>query len=346
MKAIVLHGVGDVRVESVPDAGLKDARSAVVRVTCASICGSDLHLYHGKVPVPPGTIIGHECVGVVEAVGSDVRRFRTGDRVIVPGVVGCGDCEPCRSGYAVGCMNFFNKVLGVSLELPGGQAEAVCVPHADFNLRQSPPDLSDEQVLFLTDILPTGYYAAENACLKPGQTIAVIGCGPVGLFAIACARLFGPTTIVAIDRVPYRLEEARKLGALPVNAAEIDPRTAVFEASDGRGADAVIEAVGAAETFRLAFDLVRVGGIVSAVGVLVADDFPFPMGTALFKDLTFRVGLVNIPRFIPALLSVVRKGQIDPTSLISHHLPLSDGARAYDLFDKRQDGCLKVVLTP
>lgn len=346
MKAIVLHGSGDVRVDSVPDARLSDARSAIVRVTRASICGSDLHLYHGTVPTIPGTVIGHECVGVVEEAGRDVRRFKKGDRVLVPGVIGCGDCDSCRGGYVVGCLSFFNKVYGVTPELPGAQAEALHVPHADANLLPSPSDLSDEQILFLTDILPTGYYAAENADLEPGKTVAVVGCGPVGLFAIMSAQLFGPARILAIDTVERRLELARELGAIPVDASRQDPGTAVLDATDGRGADAVIEAVGAAQTVQLAFDLVRIGGVVSVVGVLLQPDFPFPMGTAFMKDLTFRIGLVNVPRFVPTLLPLIRSGRIDPTRLISHRLPLAEGRRAYEMFDKKEDGCLKVTLTP
>ena len=346
MKAIVFHGVGDVRVESVADATLADARAAVVRVTRTSICGSDMHLVHGTVPGPPGTIIGHECVGVVEAVGKDVRRFRKGDRVIVPGVVGCGDCEPCRHGYPVGCLTFINKVYGFSLELPGAQAEAIAVPNADVNLWSSPPDLSDEQVLFLTDILPTGYFAAENAALKPGHTVVVIGCGPVGLSALLCARLFSPSTVLAVDRVGYRLEQARAFGATPIDAGTQDVRSAVLDATDGRGAHAVIEAVGVAETVHLAFELVRIGGVVSVVGVLIQEDFSFPMGTAFMKDLTFRVGLVNVPRFLAPLTALIRSQRIDPTQLISHRLPLSDGRHAYDLFGERRDGCLKIALMP
>lgn len=346
MKAIVLHGTNDVRVESVADPTLRDARGAIVRVTRASICGSDLHLVHGTVPGIPGTVIGHECVGVVEAVGADVRRFRKGERVIVPGVLGCGDCDSCRRGYPVGCVNFFNKVYGMSPELPGGQAEAIAVPNADANLYASPSDLSDEQVLFLTDILPTGYFAADNAAIKPGDTVVVIGCGPVGLFAVICAQLFSPSRIFAVDRLDYRLAQARALGAIPIDASRQDVRTAVLEATDGQGAHAVIEAVGAVETVHLAFELVRVGGVVSVVGVLIQQDFAFPMGTAFMKDLTFRIGLVNVPRFVPSLITLIRSGRIDPTALISHHLPLSEGVQAYELFGGRKDGCLKVVLTP
>jgi threonine dehydrogenase-like Zn-dependent dehydrogenase len=315
-------------------------------VTRASICGSDLHLYHGTVPALAGTVIGHECVGVVEDVGGDVRRFRKGDRVIVPGVIGCGDCEPCRRGYVVGCMNQLQKVYGVSLDLPGAQAEALHVPNADVNLIPTPSDLGDEQVLFLTDILPTGYYGAENAEIRPGTTVAVVGCGPVGLFAIMSAQLFGPARVLAIDRVAHRLEMASRLGAIPIDASRQDPRGAIFDATDGQGADAVIEAVGLAETVQTAFDLVRVGGVVSVVGVLLQPDFPFPMDRAFMKDLTFRIGLVNVPRFVPILLPLVRSGRIDPAALISHRLPLVEGRKAYELFDRKEDGCIKVALTP
>jgi 2-desacetyl-2-hydroxyethyl bacteriochlorophyllide A dehydrogenase len=346
MRAIVLHGPNDVRVESVADPRLPDPRGAIVRVTRASICGSDLHLYHGTVPAVPGTIIGHECVGVVEEVGGEVRHVKKGDRVIVPGVIGCGECPSCRAGYVVGCTTLLNKVYGVLPELPGAQAEALAVPHADSNLFPSPGDLSDEQLLFLTDILPTGYYAAENADIEPGQTVAVVGCGPVGLFAITAAHLFGPARILALDQVASRLAMAQRLGATPVEVGRQDPRTAVLDATDGRGADAVIEAVGTAATVQLAFDLVRIGGTVSVVGVLMQPDFPFPMGTAFMKDLTFRIGLVNVPRFVHTLLPLVRSGRIDPTLLISHRLPLAEGRRAYELFDRKIDGCLKVVLAP
>ncbi len=346
MKGIVFHGIEDVRVESVPDPAVADPRAALVRITRTTICGSDLHLVHGTVAGFPGTVIGHECVGVVEDVGREVRRFRKGDRVIVPGVVGCGDCEPCRRGYAVGCLSFSNKVFGFSLDLPGGQAEAIAVPNADVNLYLTPSELSDEQVLFLTDILPTGYYGAENAQIKPGDTVVVLGCGPVGLFALMSARLFGPSQVLAVDRVGYRLEKARALGATPVDASRQDVPAAVLEATDGRGAHAVIEAVGVAETVHLAFELVRTGGVVSVVGVLAKDDFPFPLGTAFMKDLTFRIGLVNVSRFIPSLVSLIRGERLDPTQLITHHLALGDGERAYELFGGRHDGCLKVVLTP
>lgn len=346
MRALVLHGPEDVRCERVPDPGLRDRRSAIVRITRTSICGSDLHLVHGIVPTEPGTVIGHEGVGIVEEIGPDVQRFRKGQRVIVPGVVGCGDCDPCRRGYPVGCLNFIHKVYGLSTELPGAQAEFLGVPAADANLWPAPDDLDDEQVLFLTDILPTGFFAAENARIAPGATVVVIGCGPVGLFALLASQLFGPARVIAIDRIPYRLARAAACGALTIDAQREDVRARVWELTEGRGASSVIEAVGVADTVTLALDLVAIGGVVSVVGAIVMPDFPFPMGVALMKDITFRIGLVNVPRFIPILLPLIRAGKLDPTALITHRLPLSDGARAYELFGGRADGCVKVALTP
>lgn len=228
--------------------------------------------------------------------------------------------------------------MGRQRLLPCRTPTTTCIP--------PPPELSDDQVLFLTDILPTGYFAAANASLKPGASVVVIGCGPVGLFAAMCCQLFSPSSILAIDRVAYRLERAQALGAMPVDASRNDVATAVFEATEGRGADAVIEAVGSRETVRLAFDLVRTGGVVSVVGVLIDQDFAFPMGTAFMKDLTFRIGLVNVQQYVPPLLALVRSKRLDPSQLISHRLALAEGAKGYSLFAERRDGCLKVALSP
>lgn len=346
MRALVLNGPNDVRCERVPDPQLHDGRGAIVRITRTSICGSDLHLVHGTVPTMPGTIIGHEGVGVVEDVGPGVQRFRKGQRVIVPGVLGCGDCDVCRRGYPVGCLNTFQKVYGVSPELAGAQAEFLAVPGADLNLWPAPDDLDDEQVLFLTDILPTGFYAADNARITPGANVVVIGCGPVGLFALLSSQLFGPARVIAVDRIPYRLERAAAYGALTIDASREDVRARVWELTDGRGPSSVIEAVGSVETISLALDLVGIGGVVSVVGVVVMPDFPFPMGTALMKDITFRIGLVNVPQFIPTLIPLIRSGKLDPTALITHRLPLSEGTRAYQLFEGRADGCVKVAMMP
>ena len=346
MKALVYHGPRDIRCENIADPGLAEARGAIVRVSAASICGSDLHLYHGRLPIEPGFAVGHEFVGVVEEVGREVRRFRRGDRVIVPGVASCGECANCRRGYSVGCLTAPMPVFGMSSRLPGGQAELVRVPVADANLVPIPADLPDERVLFLTDILPTGYYGARNGDIRPGDVVAVVGAGPVGLSAMMAAKLFGPARLIAIDRVPARLEAARRLGAQSVDASTTDPVGAVHEVTDGLGADVVIEAVGAEETLLLAVQLVRMGGHVSVVGVFVEPSMPFPVGLLFLKDVRLHMGTCNVAEYVPPLLNLVRSGAIDPTALISHHLPLGDGARAYDMFDRRADNCVKIVLTP
>lgn len=346
MRALVWHGPEDVRVERVGDPAPYDNRSAVVRVVASSICGSDLHLYHGLVPVVPGTVLGHEAIGIVEEVGSEVRRFRAGQRVLLPAVVGCGDCRPCRELYPVGCEVLAVKVYGVSPLLPGAQAEAVAVPAADYNLHRIPDGLTDEDSLLLTDIGPTGFYAATNAEVTPGDTVVVLGCGPVGLCALQSAALFSPAQLIAVDRVPSRLHKAKEFASRAIDAGNENVRAIVQELSAGRGADAVIEAVGAAETLRLAFDLVRIGGRVSVVGVLIREDFPFPMGTALLKDLCLRVGLVNVQRFLPRLVGLVQAGRLSLSSLVSHRFSLDQGPVAYRMFDERADGCLKVYLTP
>jgi len=345
MRAVVWHGAHDVRVDRVADPVPFDARSAVVRVEASSICGSDLHLYHGLVPVIPGTILGHECIGTVEEVGAHVQRFRAGERVLVPAVVGCGECEPCRQGYTVGCEGLAAKVFGVSPLLPGAQAEALAVPAADFNLRAIPPELSDEEALLLTDIGPTGFYAAANAAIVPGERVVVLGCGPVGLCALQSAALFSPAQLIAVDRVGERLSVAQRFATHVIDASKEDVAQAVRELTKGRGADAVIEAVGSAETLRSCFEIVRVGGRISVVGVLIREDFPFPMATALLKDLTVRVGLVDVERFLPQLFSLVRAGRFSLASLITHRFPFEQAPEAYRLFASRAQGCLKVWLS-
>lgn len=346
MKAIVFQGAERVAVEHVADAGIVDAGDAVVSIRRASICGSDLHLVHGSFPVEAGLILGHEAVGVVAEVGSDVRRFRVGDRVLVPAVAGCGACAPCRRGYVVGCLRWASKVYGTSLELPGAQAEAMRVPYADGNLQPAPSDVDDEALLFLTDNLPTAFYAAANAHITPGATVVVLGGGPVGLLAASCAQLFGPAAVYVIDRVPERLAMARSLGALPLDALREDVQARVLEATEGQGADAVIEAIGSGATIQQAVDLVRVGGALSIVGVPLDFNEAFPLLTSFLKDLRVRLGLVNVREYVPQLLPLLRHGKLDPCKLITHRFALERGAEAYDVFAHRRDGCLKVVLTP
>src|SRR5688500_10034342 len=244
MRAVVLRGERDIVVEDVPDAAVPGPDGLLLRVDRTAICGSDLHLYHGPMTVP-GAHLGHEFVGTVEEVGAGVRSVRAGDRVLVSGVIGCGICTACRAGDVVVCQNAGTKVFGTSLELPGGQAEAVAVPAADAAVLAIPEGISDEQAVLLTDILPTGYLGALRADITPGDVVVVIGLGPVGVFALQCAQLHGPSRILAVDMVPDRLARAAELGAEPIDASDGGTVAKVYDATGGRGAQAVIEAVGA-----------------------------------------------------------------------------------------------------
>ena len=344
-RSLVFHGKADVRLESLPDPTPPDSRGAIVRVERTAICGSDLHLYHGTLPIAPGFTLGHEFVGEIVEAGRDVRRFRSGERVIVSGVIGCGECRACGAGHPVRCERHLTRVFGNSRELPGGQAEAVAVPGADSALLRVPDGISVEQAVLLTDILPTGYYGAKNADIRPGQSVAVIGLGPVGQCALQCAQLFGPARIFAIDHVPARLAAAAAQGAIPIDASK-DPLGAIREMTQGHGPDAVIEAVGADETIALSLQLVRVAGVVSVIGVSTNMAFPFPMLLALMKDLTFRIGICPVPELWDDLVPLLQSERLRPQSLFTHRMPLSKGADAYALFDARRDGVMKVMLDP
>ncbi len=344
-RALVFHGKADVRLESLPDPRPSDSRGVVVRVERTAICGSDLHLYHGTLPIPPGFTLGHEFVGEIVETGRDVRKFRTGDRVIVSGVIGCGECRACAGGHPIRCERQQTRVFGNSHELPGGQAEAAAVPAADTALLHVPDGINVEQAVLLSDILPTGYYGAKNAEMRPGQSVAVIGLGPVGQCALLCAQLFGPSRVFAIDRVPSRLAAASALGAIPIDAS-VDPLGALREANCGRGPDAVIEAVGADETIALAIQAVRVAGVVSVIGVSTNMAFPFPMLQALMKDLTFRIGICPVRELWDDLVPLLQSGRLRPERVFTHRMPLSKGADAYALFDSRSDGVMKVMLDP
>ena len=344
IRAVTYHGPEDVRVESRPDP-TPPTDGVVLRVERAAICGSDLHLYHGTMPVEPGFAVGHEFVGEVVEAGSGVRDFSVGDHVLASGVIGCGSCDQCRAGHVVRCERGGTRVFGVGPDLDGGQAEAVAVPGADHALKRIPDGISVEQSVLLTDILPTGFYGAKNADIRPGQTVAVIGLGPVGLLAIETAQLYGPARIFAIDRVPERLAIAEGLGAIPVNA-DADAAAIVREATGGTGPDAVIEAVGADETIQTAIELVRPAGVVSVVGVSMNFAFPFNMMHAMMKDLTFRIGLCPIPELWAELVPLVQSGRLHPERVYTHRMPLSKAADAYELFAARTDGVMKILLDP
>ena len=314
----------------------------------AGICGSDLHVYHGReTGLDKGTVMGHEFVGAVVEAGSAVRRIRAGDAVVSPFTTSCGRCFYCRAGLTARCPKgqLFGWVEGEE-GLHGGQAAYVRVPLADSTLVEVPQAVPLGTALFAGDILATGLFCADLAQIEPGSTVAVVGCGPVGLMAILGARESGAATIYAIDSIPERLTLAERFGAHPLNFRETDLAARVREVTDGRGADRVLEAVGSREATRLALDLVRPGGTIAAVGVHTEQDFAFSPMEAYDKNLTYRAGRCPARRYMDRALTILRDRLYDLRSLISHRLPLADGARGYDLFARKLEGCTKVILRP
>jgi len=346
MRGVTFQGPGQIRVESVADPLISEPGDALVRVTMSAICGSDLHLYRGRMTgVEPGIVIGHEYVGVVEQVADGVRDLRPGDRVVGSFHTACGHCWFCRRGLFSQCQHGalfgFGRRFG---DLPGTQAESVRVPHADFTLHKVSADIGDERAIFIGDILATAYFAVQRAEIRAGDTVGVIGCGPVGLLAVMCAQASGASRVIAVDVLDSRLAVARRLGAVTVNGRDQDPVRAIRDLTDRRGADAMIEAVGSAETLRLACQAVRGFGIVSAAGVYVEEAIPFPAGRAFARDLTVRLGMANVPAQFDAVTELIRHGRIDPAILVSHTLSLDEAADGYRLFDAGE--ALKVLLKP
>jgi len=389
MKATCWMGTRHVEVETVPDPKILNASDAVVQITSTAICGSDLHLYNGFIPtMKRGDVLGHEFMGEVVDVGKGVQNLRVGDRVVVPFPIACGHCAQCeREMYSL-CENsnpnawMAEKLWGYSPcgifgyshmlgGYAGGQAEYARVPFADVNPLKVPDGLSDEQVLFLSDIFPTGYMAAEACGIQPGDTIAVWGCGPVGQFAIKSAYMLGAERVIAIDRFPYRLQVAHsRAGADTINYEEVDVFDALEEMTGGRGPDHCIDAVGLEghapgvmgaydkmktvmmmETdrpvaLRQAILACRSGGTVSVAGVYGGFIDKFPMGAIVNRSLTIKSGQTHVQRYMRPLLKRIQDGEIDPSFVITHRLRLSDAANGYDMFANKEDDCLKVVLKP
>lgn len=349
MKGLVFQGEGDVAYTEVPDPTISEDTDAIVRVTTAPICGSDLHLYHGRIPgLTEGTIIGHEFVGIVEEVGSEVSKVAVGDRVVGSFLIPCGKCWWCDRQEYNNCDNGNFRALGYGIfsgDLQGAQAEKVLVPVADLTLLKLDDDLTDEQAVFAGDILTTGYYGARLAEVSKGDTVCVVGCGPVGLFNIAYAATYEPSQLFAVDSVKDRLEAARKLGATAIDISDRNPVTAVVEATDDRGADIAIDCVGAEPAFRSAYEMLRSGGHLVVVGVYVELSYDFPLGEAWRKNIkiTFS-GTTPVPRYWEAALEAVKNGVVDPTAIISHRMPLSEGPQGYELFDSKK--ATKVILNP
>jgi threonine dehydrogenase-like Zn-dependent dehydrogenase len=346
VRAVVFEAVGAVSVREVPDPRIEEPSDATVRVTRTAICGSDLHFFHGKAPIDPGEIMGHEAAGVVEAVGEDVRRFRVGDRVVVAFDIACGDCWFCREGQTQLCEDFRNLGAGTfGGGLAGAQAERVRIPVADVNLLGIPEGLDDERALFVGDVLTTGIYAAGLAEIGPQDVVAVVGAGPVGFFCVQAARMAGASRVFALDREPGRLALAAQVGAEPVDVRDRHPATALAEVTQGRGADVVIEAVGSPSAFETAVDVVRRGGRVVVVGMYAGESVQVQLGVYWARALDLRfAGICPVHAWWERAMAAVVDGRIDPMPLISHRLRLDDAARGYDLFDRRE--ATKVILIP
>ncbi|MBI4637984.1 MAG: alcohol dehydrogenase catalytic domain-containing protein [Candidatus Rokubacteria bacterium] len=350
MKAITFHGVGDVRAERVPDPKVVDPTDVVLRITTGAICGSDLHQYHGRggTLVETGAVMGHEFMGMVEAAGPEVREVRVGDRVVAPFSISCGRCEWCLRKLPTQCSTTGRAVFGgrFGKVFPGGQAERIRVPFADYLCEKVPADMSDEDALFLGDILSTGYACAENGSIRPGDTVAVFGAGPVGLLAMQSAQLFGPARVFAVDRVGYRLALAEEFGAEPMNLDRGDPAAELRALTGGRGPDVVLECVGHEVPFTQAIEAVRAGGTVSSVGVYVEPSMGFPAREAFFKDLSLKMGICNARNYMRPLLPLVRNGKLTPARIVTHTIGLDEAPRGYAIFDRKEDRAIKVMLKP
>jgi len=346
MRAVVYREIGRVEVAEVPDPLIEDPADAIVRVSLSAICGSDLHFFHGKAPLEPGETIGHEAVGIVEAVGPRVERFAPGDRVVVSFVIACGACWFCRNGQTQLCDDFRNLGAGIfGGSLGGAQAELVRVPAADFNLLRVPEGVEDERALFVGDILTTGVYAAGIAGIRAGDTVAVVGAGPVGFFAIQAARAVGAGQVLALDLEPGRLALAEGVGAVPIDVSQRNAQTAVDERTEGRGADVVIDAVGSAPAFERALDVARRGGTVVVVGMYTSETVQAQVGVWWTRAVTLLfAGICPVHAWWERAMEAVGAGQVDPTSIVSHRLRLEDAPLGYELFDTHR--ATKVLLRP
>ncbi len=344
MRAVTFQAAGEVRVDEVPDPELTAPDEAIVRVEASGVCGSDLHIYHGRVAIEEGFILGHEYVGTVTAVGDAVTKLSEGDRVLGCYGTACGECYFCRRTDFHKCDHGrvfgHGKTLG---SLQGAQAELLLVPNADLTLRQVPDGMSDDVALFAGDVMGTGYHAVVECGVSKDDVVAVLGMGPVGLCAVQAALAAGAAGVVAVDTVAERLELARSLGAEPVHLTEGDPRATVKALTEGRGSDATIDAVGHPEALELACRLTRKAGTVSATGVY-AERIDVHMGIVWIKALTLKTGHANVIKHVDPVLEKLAAGELDPAPLVTHHMKLDDAAEAYDVYDRRE--ALKIVLTP
>jgi 2-desacetyl-2-hydroxyethyl bacteriochlorophyllide A dehydrogenase len=344
MQAVTFQGPGKVALEERPEPELLAPDDAIVRVEASGVCGSDLHIYHGRVAIEEGFTLGHEYVGEVVAAGDAVSSVEVGDRVLGCFQCACGTCRFCRRGEYHKCDGSRTFGHGATLgNLEGTQAELALVPHANLTLRGVPDGISDEAALFAGDVMGTGYHAVVQAPVRPGDAVAVLGLGPVGLCAVQMARVAGAAQVIAIDTVAQRLEMAERFGARPVHLTEQDPRAEVKSATDGQGVDVAVEAVGDPSALELAIRLARKCGTVSVVGVY-AERCEVHMGLTWIKALTVKTGHANVIAHLDPVLALMASGSLDPTPLVTHHMPLTEAPAAYALYDRRE--ALKIVLEP
>jgi alcohol dehydrogenase len=344
MRAVTFQAPGEVRVDEKPDPELEGPGSAIVRVEASGICGSDLHIYHGRVQIDPGFIIGHEYVGTVVAVGDEVKDYEEGDRVLGCYCTACGECFFCLRGDFHKCD--FGRVFGHGEalgSLQGAQAELLLVPNADLTLRKVPEGLGDDVALFAGDVMGTGYHAVEAIGTGKGDSAAVLGLGPVGLCAVQAALAAGAETVIAVDTVAERLDLAASFGAIPVHLTEQDPRAEVKRATEGRGVDGTIDAVGHPDVLDMACRMTRKAGTVSATGVY-AEPIQLHMGIVWIKALTLRSGHANVIKHVDPVLAMLADGRLDPAPMVSHHMKLDEAPAAYEVYDQRE--ALKIVLSP
>jgi threonine dehydrogenase-like Zn-dependent dehydrogenase len=402
MKAVVFHDVGDIRLEEVPNPTIVDATDAIVRLTASAICGTDLHMVRGTLSgMAPGTILGHEGVGIVEDIGRDVRNIQVGDRVVIPSTIACGTCSYCRDGYFAQCDRANPNGPNAGTAFFGGprssgpfdglQAELARVPYAHVGLVKLPDDVSDDQAILLSDIFPTGYFGAKLAEIRDGDTVAVFGCGPVGQFAIASAALLGAGRVIAVDTEPSRLAMARDQGAEAIDFNADCPVEAIRRLTDGIGVDRAIDAVGVdavtaasgpaarqaqarekdfqrevaaiaprikpdgphwqpgdapSQALAWAVDALAKAGTLSLIGVYPETMESFPIGKAMNKNLTIQMGNCNHRRYIPSLIRMIQSGAVDPLRVLTQHEPMTSAIAAYEAFDERRPGWMKVELRP
>jgi len=346
VKAVVFEGVGSVAVREIPDARIEEPGDALVRVSVAGICGSDLHFLHGKAPMSPGETIGHEAVGLVEATGGNVKAFAPGDRVVVAFNIACGECWFCRRGETQLCEDFRNLGAGAfGGSLGGAQAELLRVPTADFNLLPVPDGVEDEVALFAGDVFTTGVFVTARCGVSEGQAVGVVGAGPVGNAIAQSARVRGAHVVVVFDREPDRLALAERAGATAVDVSERNPQMAAAELTADRGLDVVFEAVGAPPALETALDVVRRGGTVGVVGIYAGEEVPLPLGVLWSRAIDLRfTGICPVHAWWEETMEGLRSGALDPRPLVSHRLPLREAPRGYALFDAHE--ATKVLLCP